>query len=329
MGPETLAQVLRPLSEMFPATDHPDLLVGLDVSDDAAVYRITDDVAIIQTVDFFTPVVDDPFDYGAIAAANALSDVYAMGGEPIMALNIAAFPPHLPADVIGSILRGGATKVAEAGAALAGGHTIDDEDPKYGLTVIGTVHPDRILTKGGARPGDLLILTKPLGVGIVTTAAKGEVADEAHIAEATAYMCRLNRDAARIASRVGAQAATDITGFALLGHASEMAKKSGVRLRFGVDRVPFVSGARQYAEEWLFPAGTCSNERFYAPEVTFADGVSEEIRQLLYTPETSGGLLIAATRDCVDALARQCESANQPYWIVGDVQAGTGVHVDP
>jgi len=327
MGPETLAQVLRPLRTMFQPADFPDLLVGLEVADDAAVYRITDDLAIIQTLDFFTPIVDDPFDYGAIAAANAMSDVYAMGGEVILALNIAAFPRDLPPEMIGEILRGGATKVAEAGAVLAGGHTIDDDEPKYGLAVMGTAHPQHILTKAGARPGDLLALTKPLGVGIVATAAKGEMADPAHIMEASRSMMRLNREAARIATRVGVHAATDITGFGLLGHGTEMAEMSGVRLRFVVSQLPFVPGARLYAQDWLFPAGTCANERFYAAKIAFGPGVSEEMRQLLYTPETSGGLLMAVDPGRVGALTQQFESAGQPFWLVGTVIAGQGIEV--
>lgn len=199
MGPETLAQVLRPLRELFRAKDYPQLLVGLEVSDDAAVYKINDEVAVIQTLDFFTPVVDDPYDYGAIAAANAMSDIYAMGGQVTLALNICGFPPDLPPEITSEILRGGAEKVAEAGGVLAGGHTIDDKEPKYGLSVMGLVHPGRVLTKGGAQPGDALLLTKPLGVGIITTAFKGDVADLQHVAAAVESMKKLNRQAASLA----------------------------------------------------------------------------------------------------------------------------------
>ena len=327
MGPETLAQVLRPLRELFHARDFPGLLVGLEVSDDAAVYRVSAKVAVIQTLDFFTPIVDDPYDYGAIAAANAMSDVYAMGGRVVLALNICAFPPQLPTEMITEILRGGAEKVAEAGAVLAGGHTIDDEEPKYGLAVMGLVHPDHIWTKGGAQPGDVLLLTKPLGVGMVTTAAKADVAEAAHIAEAVSYMKRLNRDGARLAQSLHAHAVTDITGFSLLGHGYEMAERSGVCLRFHLGQLPFVSGAVGYAEEWLFPAGSCTNQRAYEQHVTFDPGISEAMQQLLFTPETSGGLLIAADSDQWAALESTLPQEEQLCWVIGEAVEGEGIEV--
>ena len=327
MGPETLAQVLRPLEGMFRAERHPNLLVGLEVSDDAAVYRINDEVAVVLTVDFFTPVVDDPYDYGAIAAANAMSDVYAMGGEVTMALNVCGFPPELPPEVVSEILRGGAEKVAEAGGVLAGGHTIDAKEPTYGLAVMGLVHPDRVWTKGGGRPGDALILTKPLGVGIVTTALKGGVADPAHVAEAVKSMKRLNRDAARLIGQIGANGCTDITGFALLGHACEMAQKGGVRMRFFLDALPFVAGAVEYADQWLFPGGTCNNEKAYAQAVTFDGGIAEEMQQLLFTPETSGGLLAAVSPRKLDALLDLFAEAEHPCWVVGEVLEGEGIEL--
>jgi selenide,water dikinase len=319
--------VLRPLQALFRPERFPRLLVGLQVSDDAAVYKITDEVAVIQTLDFFTPVVDDPYAYGAIAAANAMSDVYAMGGEVVLALNICAFPPGLPAETIAEILRGGAEKVLEAGGALGGGHTVDDEEPKYGLAVMGLVHPERILTKGGARPGDLLALTKPLGVGIITTAAKGDAADPAHLPPAAASMMRLNRDAARLAQQVGVHACTDITGFALLGHADEMAEHSRARLRFHLDRLPFLEGAVRYAEEWLFPAGTCRNEACYGRHVDFSPDIPDEMRQLLFTPETSGGLLLAVAPERAGPLAAAFSAAGHPLWLVGEVTTGEGLAV--
>jgi selenide,water dikinase len=297
------------------------------VSDDAAVYKISDEVAVIQTLDFFTPVVDDPYDYGAIAAANAMSDIYAMGGQVTLALNICGFPPDLPPEMTIEILRGGAEKVAEAGGVLAGGHTIDDEEPKYGLSVMGLVHPARVLTKGGAQPGDALLLTKPLGVGIITTAFKGDVADLGHVAAAVESMKKLNRQAASLAQEVGVHACTDVTGFALLGHGSEMAEKSGVNLRFYVSKLPFLEGARGYAEDWLFPAGTCNNERAYQDAVQFAPGITEEMQQLLYTPETSGGLLLSVGPESLDALTARFDDAGHPCWVVGEVVEGSGIQV--
>jgi len=327
MGPEALAQVLRPLQNMFRAEEYPELLVGLEISDDAAVYKINDEVAVIQTLDFFPPVVDDPYDYGAIAAVNAMSDVYAMGGEVALALNICGFPPDLPPEVIVEILRGGAEKVAEAGGVLAGGHTLDDKEPKYGLAVMGLVHPDRVLAKAGARLGDALVLTKPLGVGIITTALKGQVADPAHVAAAVESMKRLNRQAARLVQQVGVHACTDITGFALLGHGYEMAEKSGVRLRFYVGKLPFLDGALEYAEDWLFPGGTCNNERAYEHAVRFEPGITEEMRQLLYTPETSGGLLIAVPSERLEELTTIFSVEGQEHWTIGEVVEGEGIEV--
>jgi selenide,water dikinase len=312
---------------MFPAEQYPDLLVGLDVSDDAAVYRINQDVAVIQTVDFFTPVVDDPYDYGAVAAANAMSDVYAMGGEVVLALNICGFPPDLPSEIVSEILRGGAERVAAAGGVLAGGHTIDAKEPTYGLSVMGLIHPRRVLTKAGARAGDVLVLTKPLGIGIVTTALKGQAAEPAHVADAVETMKRLNRVAARLARRIRAHACTDITGFALLGHGYEMAEKSGVRLRFNVAKLPFLQGAVHYAGLGLFPGGTGNNQRAYEHAVSFAAGIPVEIQELLYTPETSGGLLIAVPPNRVDSFIDWLSSARQPFWIVGDVLEGEGIEV--
>ena len=319
-------QVLRPLRETFDETRFPNLLVGLASPDDAAVYRISDEQALIFTTDFFTPVVDDPYTYGAVAAANAMSDIYAMGGQVVLALSIAAFPPKLPATVISEILRGAAEKVAEAGGVIAGGHTIDDDEPKYGLAVMGTVHPSRVGKKGGARPGDQLLLTKPLGVGIITTAAKGDQADPAHLDGAIRSMVQLNRQAAELAQQVTFHAMTDITGFALLGHGYEMASQSGVRFRFELERLPFLEGAKAYADQWLFPGGTCNNERTFEEHVTFW-GVADEMQQLLYTPETSGGLLIALPPAEADRLERLYGQAGQAVWRVGEVLEGAGVEV--
>jgi selenide,water dikinase len=327
MGPESLAQVLRPLREMFLPADFPDLLVGLSVSDDAAIYRVSEELAVVQTLDFFTPVVDDPHQYGAIAAANAMSDVYAMGGEVVLALNIAAFPPDLPLEISSAILLGGAEKVAEAGAVLAGGHTIDDDEPKYGLSVMGFVHPQRIMTKAGARPGDILVLTKPLGVGLITTALKGDVAEPAHVEAAVETVLRLNRGAVQLLREAGVRACTDVTGFALLGHGYEMAEKSGVRLGFHLPDVPFLPGVHDYADMWIFPGGACNNENAYSPHVTFDPAIPDETRRLLFTPETSGGLLAAVPPDRLDNLLARFEEAEEPAWVVGTVSEGSGIQV--
>ena len=327
MGPEALAQVLRPLQGMFATEEYPDLLIGLEVSDDAAVYKINDEVAVIQTVDFFPPVVDDPYDYGAIAAANAMSDVYAMGGEVVLALNICGFPSDLPLDVASEILRGGAEKVAEAGGALAGGHTIGDQEPKYGLCVMGLVHPDRILTKAGAQAGDALILTKPLGVGIITTALKSQAAEPAHVALAVESMKRLNRRAAQLIQQVGVHACTDVTGFALLGHGREMAEKSGVQLCFHLGKLPFLDGAMAYAEGRFFPGGACRNQEFYQKWVDFAVGIPEETQMLLLTPETSGGLLVSVSPERLEVLVGLFVKGGLPCWVVGEVVEGGGVRV--
>lgn len=318
--------MLRPLRAIFDEEIFPRLLVGLSSPDDAAVYQVSEDLALIFTVDFFTPVVDDPYTYGAVAAANAMSDVYAMGGQVVLALSIAAFPPKLPTKVLGDILRGAADKVAEAGGVIAGGHTIDDNEPKFGLAVMGTVHPGRVGKKGGARPGDRLLLTKPLGVGIITTAAKGQVADPAHLEGAIRSMVQLNRRAAELAQQVEFHAMTDVTGFSLLGHGYEMAGLSGARLRFFFDRLPFLPGAMDYAGQWLFPGGACNNQRTYGPHITF-HGLTEEQQMLLFTPETSGGLLIALPPGEADRLELLGRAAGQPMWTIGEVVEGAGIEV--
>jgi len=292
--------VLRPLQDLFRPVDYPDLLVGLGAPDDAAVYRLDEARALIVTTDFFTPIVDDPYQYGAIAAANALSDVYAMGGRPLLALNIAALPPTLPPEMIAQIMVGLAEKVREAGAVIAGGHTIQDKEPKVGLAVVGLASPDRLLTKGGARPGDWLILTKPLGTGCITTAAKSDQARPDDLVEAAAWMMRLNRDAAEVAEGVGACAATDITGFGLLGHATELAEASGVTLHLDAAQMPLLPGAEQYATSWIFPGGSAANREAYQRGVRVVGDLPEHRLMLLFDAQTSGG--------------RQA-----PWWDVGQV----------
>jgi selenide, water dikinase len=319
--------VLRALDNLFPAEQHPNLLVGLGLPDDAAVYRLNDEQALIQTVDFFTPIVDTPYEYGAIAAANALSDVYAMGGEVLFALNIAALPPDLPTDMMAEILRGGADIVRSVGAAIAGGHTIQDKEPKYGLAVTGLVHPDRILTKGGARAGDLLLLTKPLGTGTITTALKrGQIAPE-HLDAAIASMMCLNRVASQAARAAGARSATDITGFGLIGHASEMAEAAGVRFRIRYDALPWLLGAPGYAEAWVFAGGAHNNHSFYNPLVTYTRSVLDWQETLLHDPQTSGGLLIAVSPDRLDIFRVFCAERDQSAWVIGDVVEGAGIEI--
>jgi selenide,water dikinase len=319
-----LAQVLRHIINLFPKEAYANLLVGLGEGDDAAVYKLNDELALIFTADFFAPVVDDPYLYGAIAAANSMSDVYAMGGEVLMALNITCLPPDMPPDIAGAILRGGADKIAEAGGILVGGHTMDDKEPKYGLAVIGTVHPKKVITKAGAKPGDVLILTKPLGTGVITTALKAGLAKEEHIQAAVEVMLRLNRKAAKAMQEVGVSAATDITGFGFLGHARDIAIMSGVNLRFYHERIPFIPGAKEYAEQWLFPGGTHSNERYFHPWVRFSSNLTEEEQLLLFDAQTSGGLLIAVPPERASLLVEKLKEEGDGHWVVGEVVEGGG-----
>lgn len=319
--------MLRPLQGLFDPGDYPDLLVGLGDPDDAAVWRLDDERALVMTTDFFTPVVDDAYDYGAIAAANALSDVYAMGGRPFLALNIAALPPGLPTEMISDILRGGAEMARQAGVVIAGGHTIQDKEPKYGLVVLGFVEPRRLLTKSGARAGDRLVLTKPLGFGTTTTALKRGQAAVEDVAEVVGWMKRLNKSASELALEFGVRGGTDITGFSLLGHALEMAQASGVGLRLDFERIPFVSSAHRYAAEFIFPGGAYDNRLYFGPEVTFASGIDEPSQLLLFDPQTSGGLLLSVPADKLNDLLGRAEEAQQPAWVIGEVVDGQGIEV--
>jgi len=313
---------------MFTRADYPDLLVGLHTRDDAAVYRLDAERALVLTTDFFPPIVDDAYDYGAVAAANSMSDVYAMGGQVLVAINIAAFPPDLPDDVVRAILRGGADRVREAGGVLAGGHTIDDKEPKYGLAVVGLVHPDRIALKGGARVGDALVLTKPLGSGMVTTAIKLGLAQAGHVEAAVTSMTRLNKAAAQAMQAGPCHACSDVTGFALLGHAWEIAERSGLRLQLRLDDLPWLPGAFEYAEKGPFAAGTHRNAEAYRPHVAFTRSVPEKTALVLYTPETSGGLLVALPPEEADAFLARLSAAGEPAWLVGQVTDGdAGVEV--
>jgi selenide,water dikinase len=315
---------LRPLKATFDPVAFPNLLVGLTSADDAAVYQLNERQAIITTTDFFPPIVDDAYDFGAIAAANAMSDIYAMGGEVLFAMNLVAFPDTLDSAVLSEILRGGAEKVAEAGAVVVGGHSVNDKEPKYGLAVTGIIDPALVKRKGGARPGDVLVLTKPLGVGLITTALKQGKAGEAHLATAVSSMKQLNRAAARAALAAGANGMTDITGFGLLGHAHEMAAQAGVDFQFDLEALPFLPGARAYAEGGAFPGGMGNNQRHFGPSVTFAADIDFLWRDMLYTPETSGGLLIALPPD---GLAQFTHSFGDAA-VIGRVTTGNGrIHI--
>ena len=312
---------------------NPNVIRGMETLDDAGVYRISDEVAIIQTVDFFTPIVDDSYTFGQIAAANALSDVYAMGGRPITAMNLLCFPmERLALSVLEEVLRGGMDKINEAEVALVGGHSIDDPELKYGLSVTGTVHPDQLVTNGGARPGDKLILTKRLGTGILSTAFKHKATDDAELIERVSKsMATLNRTASEVMQAVGVTACTDITGYALLGHASEMADRSGVSLRFDHSTIPHFPEVLGLARDGHCPGGLGRNRDYYQHLVSFAEGIPDHIRDVLFDPQTSGGLLISIGADRADnLLARLREAGVSEAAIIGEVteEPISGIVVD-
>ena len=332
---------MRQLAEDFPQDEYPDLIIGLGRPDDAAVYRLDDERVLIQTTDFFTPIVDDPWLYGAIAAANSMSDVYAMGGEVRVCLNIAGFPEDLPAEVIVEILAGGAAKVREADAAIAGGHTVTNPEPFFGLSVTGMAAPDSLIRKGRAAAGDCLVLTKALGTGIITTAAKLTGASEdprerqarqaqgkpdldpAHLDGAIASMTRLNRAAAKAARAADVRSGTDITGFGLLGHAVEMAAASSadarVRLQIEAARVPALPGAFDYIGAGYLTRGSIRNPEHFGSNVAVKDDVSAARRTLLWEAETSGGLFLAVPASAIDTFRAVCEGEEQPFWEIGQV----------
>ena len=288
---------------------HDDLLVGFDTSDDAAVYRLTDDLAVVQTIDFFPPIVDDPYDFGAIAAVNALSDVYAMGGTPLLALNIVCFPEDLPKEVLGRMLLGGMDVAKEAGIVIAGGHTVKDREPKYGLSVTGIVRPDSIVTNAAAAAGDDLVLTKPLGSGIITTAAKAGVTDDATLAGAVATMRQLNRAGGEAMVAAGVKSATDITGFGLAGHMLGMLKASGTAAKVRFPDVPLLPGVRNLAERGVVPGGTRNNLDAFDAQIAWGDSITDEEKLIFCDAQTSGGLLIAvpqaSTQAVLDGLAQR------------------------
>jgi len=304
-------------------------LVGLADPDDAAVWRLSDDKAIVVTTDFFTPVVDTPYEYGAVAAANSLSDVYAMSGQPFLALNVAALPDNLPDEISSEILRGGAEKTREAGVVIAGGHTVKDKEPKYGLVVVGFVDPRNMMNKGGLKVGDALVLTKPIGSGVTTTALKQAKAEQVHIEEVIGWMSKLNKTAGQLAGEFHLRGGTDITGFGLLGHAMEMADASGVSLRFEFGSIPLLSGAMGYAEKGLFPGGAFDNMAHLEKKVTFTQALGEPRQMLLFDPQTSGGLLLGVPREKLSDLQKRAAELNQPVWVVGEVGEGSGIEVRP
>ncbi len=321
MGPGDLQDVLGGLR----AQVHPDLLVGLENSDDAAVFRVSDDVAIVETVDFFPPIVDDPYTYGAIAAANSMSDVYAMGGDVLFALNVAGFPREMSKTIITAIFRGGAAKVREAGGVIAGGHTVVDAEPKYGLCVTGRVHPRRILVKGGLQPGQRIFLSKPLGTGVIATAAKDGGCDPAVLEGAVRSMLRLNRGAAGVAQEAGATGATDVTGFGILGHLGEMVAASGAGVRLRAKDLPILPGALPLAEKGYWSGGMKRNRRHV--EATFGArgqlaldwSLPETLVGLLFESETSGGLIFGVAPERATVVREGFDRLRESCWEIGEV----------
>lgn len=312
------------LSKLPPIVDER-ALVSSGTVDDAGVYLLNDDTALVVTLDFFTPVVNDARDYGRIAAANSLSDIYAMGGSPIVALNIMCFPDgELPSSVMAEILLGGDEKVAEAGALVLGGHSVSDRELKFGLAAVGLVDPKRVATNAGARPGDTLVLTKPIGVGVLATALKEDELSEEGVATITALMSALNRAASEAAVEVGASAMTDVTGFGLVGHAKEMAEASGVAFEIAIEDVPLIEGARETIERGLAPGGLFSNQHYYSRFVEMRTGADRRAVELMFDPQTSGGLLVSLPADRVGAFEQALGSRGGDSWTVGRVVEGGG-----
>jgi selenide,water dikinase len=315
---------LLPLLSHLPALKDPNVLVGSATADDAAVYKLSDELALVVTTDFFTPIVDAPYDFGAIAAANALSDVYAMGGQPLLALNLVGFPDDtLPVEVLTDILRGAADKAAEAGIAIVGGHTIKSEEPTFGLCVVGTVHPQNVLTNSGARPGDMLVFTKPIGLGVITTAAKNNEDHLGAIGQAIHVMSTLNKTAAEVIANFDIHALTDVTGFGLLGHLRNVTSASNVHARIWAAAVPAVSAAREYVRRGIAPGGTYANWRFLNEWVTYESDISKEEQLLLCDAQTSGGLLACVGREDSNRLVQALRSAGaEMAALVGQIEEG-------
>lgn len=298
--------------------------MGIDTSDDAAVYKLDENRGAILTLDFFTPVVDDPYTFGQIAAANSLSDVYAMGGKPVTVMNIVCFPNCLPIDVLTEILKGGADKVKEAGAIVVGGHSVEDDEPKFGLSVMGMVDIDKITANAGAKPGDLLILTKPLGVGIINTAVKAAVASKEAAAKAIETMAYLNKDAAEAASQVGVNACTDITGFGLLGHAFEMAEGSNTTIEIWSDLLPIITECIELAKDGIIPGGAYNNRKHLKGKVVFKSKVVQYLEDIMFDPQTSGGLMFAVPEEKAEGLLQLLKTNNKTACaIIGKVKEKT------
>ena len=317
LGKAALAEALRAM----PTVVDPNVLVGFDGADDAAVYRLGDDLAVCATVDFFTPVVEDAATFGAIAATNAMSDLFAMGAKPLFALAVTAFPRDGDAEVLAAIIRGGAQRALAEGCPVLGGHTIDDPEPKYGLAVIGAAHPDRLLTNDAGRPGDRLLLTKPLGVGIVAHAARAGAVSAALLARATEQMLTANRAAADAACASGVRCVTDVTGFGLIGHAQEVAAASGVCVEISASCVPMLDGVVQLAKAGFVPGGTGRNRDYAAPLTDF-DGVGDAVGAVLFDPQTSGGLLLAVAPERTGVLHAELASRGVNAWEIGRLTAG-------
>ena len=326
-GAKVGAGVLAQLLEGIKVRHDPNLLVGFDKSDDASVYKVTDDLALVQTVDFFPPIADDPYTFGQIAATNALSDVYAMGGEPKLALNLMCVPEKMPREAVHALLRGGYDKVYEAGAVITGGHSILDDEPKYGLAVTGFVHPERILTNSGARPGDVLILTKPLGIGVLTTAAKAELCSEETMRCAVELMTTLNKNARDVMVKYNVHACTDVTGFAMLGHLLEMAQGSDKQITLHVDDIDTIPEAMELAKMGILPEGMYRNRSFAEAWVDMGDTPLYK-QDLLFDPQTAGGLLMAvdpADADALFAELKGCVPSAQRIGVVEDYQGGSRI----
>ena len=327
MSAEALAQVLQPITKIYREANIPNLLIGLETPDDAAVWRMEDGRVLVMTTDFFTPVVDDPYDYGAIAAANSLSDVYAMGADPVLALTIAALPPGLDPAISSEIMRGLAEKTAESGAIIAGGHTIQDQEPKIGLVAIGFTDEKALLRKNGLQVGDRLVLTKPLGFGVTTTSLKQQKASAEDVLEVVNWMKRLNRGAAALARQFELRAATDVTGFSFLGHAWEMAEGASVGLQIDFNAVPLISCAKTHADAYRFPGGAFDNMLHYGQWIDFDPAIPEAYQMLLYDPQTSGGLLIGVPEAKIESFMAEAKAKDEPAWLVGEVIPGDRIAV--